>query len=84
MKKDMGTHMQANTILSELNANIELTIKYKLIDNHMYTEIKFTCDKHGQASVIETWRCPKRLKTDYVAVQIPSYLLKYFIFKNIV
>ena len=78
MKKDM----QATTILSELNSKIELAIKHKLIVDLLYTEIEFTCNKHGQASVIETWRCPKRLQKDYVAVQIPSYLLKDFVFQQ--
>ena len=78
MQKDM----QANTILSQLNSKIELAIKHKLIADLVYTEIEFTCDKHGQASVVETWRCPKRLQKDYVAVQIPSYLLKDFVFQQ--
>ena len=30
----------------------------------------------------KTWRCPKRLQKDYVAVQIPSYLLKDFVFQQ--
>jgi hypothetical protein len=76
MKKDM----QATTILSELNSKIGLAIKHRLIADLVYTEIEFTCDKHGRATVIETWRCPKRLQKDYVAVQIPSYLLKDFVF----
>ena len=78
MKKDM----QATTILKELNSKIDLAIKHRLIVDLLYSEIEFTCDKHGQASVIETWRCPKRFQKDYVAVQIPSYLLKDFVFQQ--
>ena len=72
----------ADTILKELDSKIELAIKHNLIPNKLYTEIEFTCDTHGQATEIEFWRCSKRLKKDYNAVQIPCSLLKHFVFKK--
>lgn len=50
-----------NTIIDELNSKIEKAISYKLIPNQRYTEIEFTVDTNGQASVIEFWHSANRL-----------------------
>ncbi len=71
-----------NTIIDELNSKIEKAISYKLIPNQRYTEIEFTVDTNGQASVIEFWHSANRLPNDYNSVKIPSYILKEFVFKK--
>tara|TARA_B110000090_G_scaffold144207_1_gene158417 strand:- start:24 stop:308 length:285 start_codon:yes stop_codon:yes gene_type:complete len=77
-----------NTIIDELNSKIEKAISYKLIPNQRYTEIEFTVDTNGQASVIEFWHSANRLDSanrlpnDYNSVKIPSYILKEFVFKK--
>ena len=68
-------------IHEELGSKIALAQQHSLIQNNRsYTEIEFTVDKKGQASVIETWDTMERLSKHYRSIDIPKDLQKYFVF----
>ena len=69
-------------IQQELDSKIEFAQKHALIQNKTYTEIEFSIDNNGQATIIETWDTSERLLKDYRSIEIPEHLLEEFIFSK--
>ena len=71
--------MQKYIIASELELMHTNAIHYNLIPANI-SELEFTVNVDGQASILEYWpNCP-RVDTERVEVHIPVHLLKKFVF----
>lgn len=75
------THIMQEAITEEMLTKATLAVYHGLLPQQMTTEIEWTIDNTGQASVLEYWPACPRVERERVKVEIPIGLWAQFVFK---